>query len=65
MRSVTARGMLSDLKKTRKIICTAFGNGRKHGFRLFKESKIYIHPVTKCEVNTGYQGEQKRGCPEF
>ena len=45
--------------KRRKIICTAFGNGRKHDFKLFKESKIYIHPETKCTVDTGYQGIAK------
>jgi hypothetical protein len=27
-------------KKTRKIICTAFGNGRKHDFRLLKKVKF-------------------------
>ena len=46
-------------KKSRKIICTAFGKGRKHDFRLLKESKTYIHPQTKCAVDTGYQGIAK------
>ena len=46
-------------KNTRKIICTAFGKGRKHDFRLFKESKTYLHPNTKCSVDTGYQGIAK------
>lgn len=46
-------------KKTRKIICTAFGKGRRHDFKLFKQSKTYIHSDTKCGVDTGYQGIAK------
>jgi hypothetical protein len=46
-------------KKTRKIICTAFGKGRRHDFKLFKDSKTYFHPSTKCSVDTGYQGIAK------
>lgn len=46
-------------KKTRKIICTAFGKGRRHDFKLFKDSKTHIHPTTKCSVDTGYQGIAK------
>ena len=46
-------------KKTRKIICTAFGKGRRHDFKLFKDSKTHIHPSTKCSVDTGYQGLAK------
>jgi len=46
-------------KKTRKIICTAFGKGRRHDFKLFKDSKTHIHPSTKCGVDTGYQGIAK------
>ncbi|MDE5060894.1 hypothetical protein OZD70_04420 [Wolbachia endosymbiont of Drosophila tsacasi] len=26
-------------KKSKKVICTSFSNGRKHDFRIFKESK--------------------------
>lgn len=46
-------------KKSRKIICTAFSNGKRHDFRLFKESKTKIHPKTKIITDTGYQGLQK------
>ncbi|WCR54522.1 MAG: hypothetical protein PG981_001544 [Wolbachia endosymbiont of Ctenocephalides orientis wCori] len=28
-------------KESKKIICTSFSNGRKHDFRLFKESKVH------------------------
>lgn len=46
-------------KKSHKIICTAFCNGRRHDFRLFKESKTHIHPDTDMLVDTGYQGIKK------
>jgi hypothetical protein len=47
-------------KKSKKIICTAFSNGKQHDFRLYKESKIPIHPRVKVLADTGYQGLQKR-----
>lgn len=46
-------------KASRKIICTAFSNGKRHDFRLFKESKVKIHPKTKVITDTGYQGLKK------
>ena len=46
-------------KKTRKVICTAFGKGKQHDFRLFKESKTHIHPKTLAELDTGYVGIKK------
>jgi hypothetical protein len=46
-------------KKTRRVICTAFANGKRHDVRLFKESKIKINPDTKVMTDTGYQGMQK------
>lgn len=46
-------------KKTKAIICTAFSNGKRHDFRLFKESKTRIHPKIKTITDTGYQGIQK------
>jgi hypothetical protein len=27
-------------KKSKKVVCTAFSNGKKHDFKLFKESKV-------------------------
>jgi len=41
------------------VICTAFANGKRHDFRLFKESKTYIHPQIKIITDTGYQGMKK------
>jgi hypothetical protein len=46
-------------KKTRKVICTAFANGKRHDFRLYKESKSWILPSIKAITDTGYQGLQK------
>lgn len=46
-------------KKTTQVICTNFANGRKHDFRLFKESKMLIHNKVKVITDTGYQGIQK------
>jgi len=41
------------------VICTAFSNGKRHDFRLFKESKTKINPDIKAVTDTGYQGIQK------
>ncbi|SPR03940.1 IS5 family transposase ISOt6 [Orientia tsutsugamushi] len=46
-------------KKTHQVICTDFSNGKKHDFRLFKESKILINSKVKVITDTGYQGIQK------
>ena len=46
-------------KKTKTVICTAFSNGKRHDFRLFKESKTKMHPDIKVITDTGYQGLQK------
>ncbi len=40
-------------KKSRKMICTAFSNGKRHDFRLFKESKIHIHPQISALTDSG------------
>ena len=46
-------------KKKKKIICTNFSNGKRHDFRLLKESGVRIHPSIKILTDTGYQGIQK------
>ena len=43
-------------KKTRKVICVVVTNGKRHDFRLFKESKTHISQVIRVEADTGYQG---------
>ncbi|KJV53883.1 DDE superendonuclease family protein [Orientia tsutsugamushi str. Gilliam] len=45
--------------QTHQVIYTNFSNGKKHDFRLFKESKILIHPKVEAITDTGYQGVQK------
>ncbi len=39
-----------------KIICLSFSNGKKHDFRLFKESKVHLKSETILETDTGYTG---------
>jgi len=46
-------------KESKKIICTAFCNGKQHDFRLFKESKANMLSTTKIIVDTGYLGIRK------
>lgn len=46
-------------KKTREVICTAFGNGKKHDFRLFKESKVRWTEKTYRVTDSGYTGIRK------
>ena len=46
-------------KKSQKVICTSFSNGKKHDFKLFKESNVLVHNNVKIIVDTGYQGLQK------
>lgn len=46
-------------KSTRRILCLAHDKGRRHDFRLFKKSKLRLHPQAKALVDSGYQGLQK------
>ena len=43
-------------KKTMEIICLSFCNGKKHDFRLFKESGVHADSSTEFETDTGYTG---------
>jgi hypothetical protein len=43
-------------KRTQKIICTAFCNGKRHDFKLLKDSKTHFHPEIKAITDSGYQG---------
>lgn len=43
----------------KSIVCTNFTNGKRHDFRLFKESKIRFKSETKVLTDTGYQGLHK------
>ena len=46
-------------KENREVICTSFTNGKRHDFRLFKESKVKLHPNVGVLTDTAYQGLQK------
>lgn len=46
-------------KKSQKVICTAFSNGKKHDFKLFKESRLVVQDRVQLIVDSGYQGLQK------
>ena len=41
------------------ILCVTVGKGRKHDFRLFKESKTFFHPQLNVKADSGYQGMKK------
>lgn len=44
---------------TGQIICTAFGKGRVHDFRLFKLHRLPMLPEQLCLADRGYQGIAK------
>lgn len=44
---------------TGRIICTYFGKGRQHDFKLFLASGIQFHPQMQSLQDKGYQGIQK------
>jgi len=44
--------------KTKRILCTFFGQGRQHDFKLFQHSGIHFHPDTRSLQDKGYQGIQ-------
>ena len=46
-------------KASRKIVCTVFDKGRRHDFKLFKDSLLSLKEETECVADTGYQGIQK------
>lgn len=46
-------------KATQVIICTAYANGRRHDFRLLKESNVHFHPKINVATDSGYLGLQK------
>lgn len=46
-------------KHKKKILRIDFSNGKKHDFKLFKESKVKINRNIKLLGDTGYQGIDK------
>ncbi|NGX53283.1 MAG: hypothetical protein KR126chlam5_01596, partial [Candidatus Anoxychlamydiales bacterium] len=55
----TIKTQIVVVKKDGKVIWVEFSNGRRHDFRLFKESKVKIHPQINILTDTGYQGLKK------
>jgi hypothetical protein len=43
-------------RKNGMIICTAFCNGKKHDFRLYKEAKVMCTENIKVLSDSGYMG---------
>jgi hypothetical protein len=46
-------------KESKRIVCTSFSNGKRHDFRLFKESGVRALPQTTIKTDTGYLGIKK------
>lgn len=42
-----------------RILSVRTGKGRRHDFRLWKESAVRVHPAVELLCDTGYQGLQK------
>jgi hypothetical protein len=45
--------------KSEKILATSYGVGKTHDFKIYKNSKNHVHPDTKVQGDSGYQGLQK------
>jgi hypothetical protein len=46
-------------KRTKKVICTTFSNGKKHDFKLFKQSRVRWTEKSYAITDSGYTGIQK------
>jgi hypothetical protein len=55
----TLKSQLVIDQATGRIICTYFGKGRRHDFKVFQASGVYFHPDTASLQDKGYQGMQK------
>lgn len=55
----TQKAQLIVNRQTLEIIATAFSEGKKHDFRLFKEAYAGIGPEIMCLADSGYQGLTK------
>jgi hypothetical protein len=45
--------------KNKKIIATSMSCGKTHDFKIYKESENRVHPETKIQADSGFQGIQK------
>lgn len=55
----TIKQQISVNLKDGKIIATSQSNGKTHDFKIYKKSKNRVHPATKVQGDSGYQGIQK------
>ena len=46
-------------KATRRIICIHAAEGKRHDFRLLKDSRVRMASPIKTVLDSGYQGAQK------
>ena len=46
-------------KADKSVICTAFANGKRHDFKIFKESAIHANPKIVIKTDTGFIGITK------
>jgi hypothetical protein len=46
-------------KRTKKVTCTTFSNGKKHDFKLFKESKVRWMKERSGVTDSRYTGIKK------
>lgn len=44
---------------TKQIICVHFGNGACHDFKLYKKTRLHLHPGIKQKADSGYLGANK------
>ncbi len=51
--------------QTQEIVATAFGRGRTHDFRLFKQSCTHVHPNTIVLADLGYLGLEQLHAHSF
>jgi transposase len=46
-------------KATRRILCIHTAEGKRHDFKLLKDSQVRLRKDTKAVLDSGYQGAQK------
>lgn len=46
-------------KKNLEVICLDFSNGKKHDFKLLKDSKLKVKDSIKKQMDSWYQWVQK------
>jgi len=52
----TLKSQITVDRATKEIICVKTSEGKRHDFKLFKDSKLPIHKDTKAETDSGFQG---------